>query len=44
LAAQPTVVSVIAGATSREQVANNVAATHWTPTPADVAALEELTS
>jgi aryl-alcohol dehydrogenase-like predicted oxidoreductase len=44
LAAQPTVVSVIAGATSREQVANNVAATHWTPTPADVAAFEELTS
>ena len=43
LAAQPTVASVIAGATSREQVANNVTATHWTPTPSDVAALDELT-
>jgi aryl-alcohol dehydrogenase-like predicted oxidoreductase len=44
LAAQPAVASVIAGATSAEQVAKNVAATHWTPTPADVAALDELTS
>jgi aryl-alcohol dehydrogenase-like predicted oxidoreductase len=44
LAAQPAVASVIAGATSAEQMAKNVAATHWTPTPADVAALDELTS
>jgi aryl-alcohol dehydrogenase-like predicted oxidoreductase len=44
LAAQPAVASVVAGATSAEQVAKNVAATHWTPTPADVAALDELTS
>lgn len=43
LAAQPTVASVIAGATSREQVVQNVAATHWTPSPAEVAALNDLT-
>ncbi|MET0928769.1 MAG: aldo/keto reductase [Aeromicrobium sp.] len=39
LAAQPGVVSVIAGVTRPEQVAENVAAVSWTPTPAD---LEEL--
>jgi aryl-alcohol dehydrogenase-like predicted oxidoreductase len=44
LAAQPTVASVIAGATSREQVVNNVAATRWTPTAADLAALDDVTS
>jgi aryl-alcohol dehydrogenase-like predicted oxidoreductase len=44
LAAQPTVASVIAGATSRDQVASNVAATRWTPTQADLAALDELTT
>ncbi len=43
LAAQPAVASVIAGATSREQVARNVAAGSWRPTPADLAALDELT-
>ncbi|MDT4918634.1 MAG: hypothetical protein QOH89_3334, partial [Pseudonocardiales bacterium] len=44
LAAQPTVASVIAGATSREQVAANVAAGRWQPTAADLATLDELTS
>ncbi|CAN5290934.1 aldo/keto reductase [soil metagenome] len=39
LAAQPAVTSVIAGATRPEQVAANVAAARWTPTPGD---LEEL--
>lgn len=39
LAAQPAVSSVIAGATTPEQVAANAAAGRWTPTPED---LEEL--
>jgi aryl-alcohol dehydrogenase-like predicted oxidoreductase len=44
LAAQPAVASVIAGATSPEQVARNVAAGLWQPTLADLATLDELTS
>ncbi|WP_344195528.1 aldo/keto reductase [Kribbella karoonensis] len=43
LAAQPAVASVIAGATKPEQIAQNVAAGTWDPTPADLAALDELT-
>jgi aryl-alcohol dehydrogenase-like predicted oxidoreductase len=43
LAAQPAVASVIAGATSREQVAANVAAGLWQPTLGDLAELDELT-
>jgi aryl-alcohol dehydrogenase-like predicted oxidoreductase len=42
LAAQPAVASVIAGATSAEQVRANAAAGAWEPTPADVEALREL--
>lgn len=44
LAAQPTVASVIAGATSREQVAANVAAGAWAPSTADLTALDEITA
>ncbi|HZZ96863.1 MAG TPA: aldo/keto reductase [Jatrophihabitantaceae bacterium] len=44
LAAQPAVASVIAGATSPEQVARNVAAGTWQPSAADLAALDELTA
>jgi aryl-alcohol dehydrogenase-like predicted oxidoreductase len=44
LAAQPAVASVIAGATSADQVRRNVAAGAWQPTAADLAALDELTS
>ena len=44
LAAKPAVASVIAGATSREQVAQNVAAGAWRPTPSDLAALDEITA
>jgi aryl-alcohol dehydrogenase-like predicted oxidoreductase len=44
LAGQPTVASVIAGATSREQVIRNVAAGEWRPTPDDRAELERITS
>jgi aryl-alcohol dehydrogenase-like predicted oxidoreductase len=44
LAAQPAVASVIAGATSRDQVVKNVAAGLWDPSPADLAALDEITS
>ena len=44
LAAQPAVSSVIAGATSREQVAANVRAGNWQPSVADLAALDEITS
>jgi aryl-alcohol dehydrogenase-like predicted oxidoreductase len=40
LAAQPTIASVIAGATSPEQVAANVAAVEWTLTDADLAAVD----
>jgi aryl-alcohol dehydrogenase-like predicted oxidoreductase len=43
LAAQPAVASVIAGATSRDQVARNVAAGSWQPSAADLATLDELT-
>jgi aryl-alcohol dehydrogenase-like predicted oxidoreductase len=43
LAAQPAVASVIAGATSPEQVAENVRAGAWDPTPEDLAALDDLT-
>jgi aryl-alcohol dehydrogenase-like predicted oxidoreductase len=43
LAAQPAVASVIAGATSREQVAQNVAAGAWTPSADDLAELDEIT-
>lgn len=42
LLAQPAVSSVIAGATKPEQVRANVAAAHWEPTRADVAALRAL--
>ncbi len=44
LAAQPAVSSVIAGATSREQVAKNVAAGTWRPSASDLATLDEITS
>jgi aryl-alcohol dehydrogenase-like predicted oxidoreductase len=43
LAAQPAVASVIAGATTPEQIAQNVAAGLWEPTAADLAALDDLT-
>jgi aryl-alcohol dehydrogenase-like predicted oxidoreductase len=42
LAAQPAVGSVIAGATSAEQVKSNVAAASWTPTADDLAALDKI--
>ncbi len=42
LAAQPTVSSVISGATRGEQVTANAAALRWQPTAEDVAALNEL--
>jgi aryl-alcohol dehydrogenase-like predicted oxidoreductase len=44
LAAQPEVTSVIAGATSPEQVAANVAATAWTPSDDDLAEIDRITS
>jgi aryl-alcohol dehydrogenase-like predicted oxidoreductase len=44
LAAQPTVASVIAGATSRDQVTRNVAAGTWQPSAEDRAELEDITS
>jgi aryl-alcohol dehydrogenase-like predicted oxidoreductase len=43
LAAQPTVGSVIAGATSGEQVRRNAAAMRWRPTAEDLVELDELT-
>jgi aryl-alcohol dehydrogenase-like predicted oxidoreductase len=43
LAVQPAVASVIAGATSRAQVAANVAAVAWQPDLDDLAELDELT-
>jgi aryl-alcohol dehydrogenase-like predicted oxidoreductase len=43
LAAQPTVASVIAGATSAEQVRANAAAGMWTPTAEDIAELDAIT-
>jgi aryl-alcohol dehydrogenase-like predicted oxidoreductase len=42
LAARPTVASVIAGATSAEQVRANVQAGEWVPTAEDTAALREI--
>ncbi|CAN5544942.1 aldo/keto reductase [soil metagenome] len=42
LAAQRSVGSVIAGATSVEQVTANVAAASWQPTPEDLVALDQL--
>ena len=42
LAARPTVASVIAGATSAEQVRANVKAGEWVPTAEDAAALREI--
>lgn len=42
LAAKPTVASVIAGATSAEQVKANVAAAAWQPSEADLTALDEV--
>jgi aryl-alcohol dehydrogenase-like predicted oxidoreductase len=44
LAARPAVSSVIAGATSREQVAKNVAAGSWQPSASDTAELDRITS
>jgi aryl-alcohol dehydrogenase-like predicted oxidoreductase len=44
LAARPTVASVIAGATSAEQVRTNAAAITWQPTPDDLAELDRITS
>ncbi len=44
LAAQPAVASVIAGATSREQVVRNVAAGSWEPSASDIVELDEITS
>lgn len=43
LAAQPEVASVIAGATSAEQVVANAAATAWEPTEDDLAELDVIT-
>ena len=43
LAALPQVVSVIAGATSPEQVAANARAGRWTPTSADAEEIERIT-
>jgi aryl-alcohol dehydrogenase-like predicted oxidoreductase len=42
LAAQPAVASVIAGATSRAQVAANVAAGNWQPSPDELSELRDL--
>ena len=42
LAAQPAVASVIAGATSPDQVKANVAAGRWRPTADDLAALDAI--
>lgn len=44
LAAQPTVASVISGATSGDQVRANAAALRWEPTPEDLLELDRLTS
>ena len=43
LATQPTVGSVIAGATSPEQVSHNVAAGRWEPTPEELAEIDAVT-
>jgi aryl-alcohol dehydrogenase-like predicted oxidoreductase len=42
LGAQPTVTSVISGATSPEQVYANVAAGEWVPTPDELAEIDTL--
>jgi len=42
LAAKPAVASVIAGATTPDQVASNVAAGQWIPTPEDLAELARI--
>ena len=42
LAAQPTVASVIAGATTPEQVRQNAQAARWSPSPADLTELDEI--
>ncbi|MEO7447283.1 MAG: aldo/keto reductase [Humibacillus sp.] len=44
LAAQPAVASVISGATSPQQVRDNVAAGAWQPSASDLAALDEITT
>jgi aryl-alcohol dehydrogenase-like predicted oxidoreductase len=44
LAAKPAVVSVIAGATSPEQVAANVAAGEWQPSASDLAEINRITA
>jgi aryl-alcohol dehydrogenase-like predicted oxidoreductase len=44
LAAQPAVSSVIAGATTREQVERNVAAGSWQPSAEDLQTIRELTA
>lgn len=44
LAAKPAVASVIAGATTAEQVQVNVAAGAWTPTASDLVELDRITS
>jgi len=44
LAAQPTVSSVIAGATSPEQVAANAKAGEWVPSAADLAEIDRITA
>jgi aryl-alcohol dehydrogenase-like predicted oxidoreductase len=44
LAAQPTVSSVIAGATSPEQVVANVKAVQWRPTTDDLAEIDRITT
>ena len=43
LAAQPTVSSVIAGATSGDQVRRNAAAMRWVPSGSDLAELDQIT-
>jgi aryl-alcohol dehydrogenase-like predicted oxidoreductase len=43
LAAQPAVASVIAGATSRDQVQRNVAAGEWQPSTAELGELDKIT-
>jgi aryl-alcohol dehydrogenase-like predicted oxidoreductase len=44
LAAMPAVASVIAGATSPGQVAANVSAARWVPTPEELAELRRITA
>ena len=44
LLAKPAVASVIAGATKPEQISSNASAADWTPSAADLAALEQILS